>query len=342
MQIQPDFFKGLPLFCLLLFSFQLTAKAQAPSDVVAKVNGRSITAADVDRAIIADVFPLQQQLYSLRKIALDNLVVSRLLETEAAKRNITVEELRKQLTAFQIDVPNEKVNQVYAENAKAFESMSPDEAKERLRLDLESQGRIQKYREALAKFKETAQIELYLEEPRFPPINIGMAPVKGSANSPIQLIEFSDFQCPFCRSSQATLRDLLKSYAGDVTLVYKHRPLEIHSDAFAAAQAAFCAHQQEAFWTYHDALFASDDLSAASLRKLAADNKLDLKRFDACIASDRSRQAVQDDLDEARRLGINSTPTFVINGRVVRGALTLEEFKTAIDKELQSVKRTNP
>jgi hypothetical protein len=214
--MQPDLFRYLLLSVLLLIIFQLSASAQAPTDVVAKINGESITIADIDRAITADVFALQQQLYALRKTALDNLILRRLLETEALKQHLSVEALRKQLTAFQIEVGKEKVEQVYAENAKAFESMSPDEAKERLRLDLESQARIQKYREALAKLKETAQIEFYLEEPRFPPINVAVAPIKGLANSRIEIIEFSDFQCPFCRSSQPILRDLLKSYGSEV------------------------------------------------------------------------------------------------------------------------------
>jgi protein-disulfide isomerase len=131
------------------------------------------------------------------------------------------------------------------------------------------------------------------------------------------------------------IKEVLKSYKSDVKLVFKHRPLESHSQAFTAAQAAFCAGRQGAFWQYHDVLFISEDLSPETLNKLAASIHLDLSEFGNCMKSDLTRAAVQNDVDEAKRLGIDSTPTFVINGKLFRGALSFEEFKAAIEKELK-------
>ena len=316
--------------------------AQTKDTVVAIVNKRNITQAELDESIFSQLFALEEQIHALRKVALENLISRKLLENEAARRGLSVNELKRQLTAGVVDVPPARVDEVYLENAAAFGNMSADEAKERLRLDLESQARMQKYRTALAKLKEAAQIELFLEEPRLRAINTQRAPSIGSEKARVTIIEFSDFQCPFCRNSQTALREILKSYKNDVKLIFKHRPLEIHSLAFLAAQAAFCAGEQTAFWPYHDALFVTEDLSADFFRKLAAELNLDRARFNLCLTSTASQQAVQADASEAQRLGINSTPTFVINGKVVRGVLTVDEFKAAVEKELQSDRRLTP
>ncbi len=342
------FFEQASIFGVVLILITLNSSArnivsaQTRDVVVATVNEQKIMQTEVDEAIVSQLFALEEQAHALRKRALENLISFRLLENEARQRGLSVVELRKQLTAGVVEVPTTRVEEVYAENAAVFGDMSPDEAKERLRMDLESQGRMEKYRTALAKLREAAHVELFLNEPRLPALHIASAPVTGAENARVTIVEFSDFQCPFCRNSQSAIRDVLKFYQDDVRLIFKHRPLEIHSQAFLAAQAAFCAAQQKAFWKYHDALFVTEDFSTVFFHKMAADLHLDRDRFDACLNSIAAREAVQADVNEAQRLGINSTPTFVINGRVIRGALTVDEFKTAIEKELQLVRRMTP
>lgn len=314
-----------------------TAPAQTTENAAAVVNGKSVTQGEVDNAIFAQLFPLQQQIYALRKVALDNLITRALLDEEAKRRGIAIEELKQQLIAGAVEVSTAKVDEVYAENISVFAAMSPEEARLRLRLDLESQARMQKYREALSKLKGAAQIRLLLKEPRLPSVSDMNAPSLGQSQALITIVEFSDFQCPFCRNSQSVIREVLKAYKSDVRFLFKHLPLESHSQAFTSARAAFCAGEQGAFWKYHDALFASEDLSVETLDKLASSLRLDLTKFGSCMKSERSREAVQKDLAEARRFGIDSTPTFVINGRLFRGALSFEDFKAAIDQELHRI-----
>lgn len=328
---------GLFLAVLLCCATVCSVHAQNEKKIVAVVNGRNVTQAEVDNTIFADLFALEEQIYALRKAALDNLVSRTLLETEAARQKISVAELRKQLTVGPVEVKADQVDDFYIEHARAFGAMSPDEARERIRLDLESSARMQKYRERLVKIRDAASIELLLDEPRLPAVSFQNSPAIGAEKPRVLIVEFSDFQCPYCRASQPLIRELTKTYKDDVRLVFKHLPLEIHSEAFAASQAAFCAGQQGAFWQYHDALFAGDDLTGDSLNNLAAKLRLDLPRFKTCISSEASRLEVEKDLDEARRFGINSTPTFVINGKLVRGALDLDQFKSVIDTELKRV-----
>lgn len=313
------------------------ASAPTPNNSAAVVNGKTITQDEVDDAVMSQLFALQQQIYVIRKTALENLIARALLDEEAGKRGISVEELRQQLTAGKVEVSSAQVEQVYLENASVFAGMSPDEARLRLRLDLESQARMQNYREGLSRLKKAAQIRWFIEEPRLRSVNYLNAPSIGPREALVTIAEFSDFQCPFCRNSQSVIREVLKNYKSDVRLVFKHRPLESHSQAFTSAQAAFCAGEQGAFWQYHDALFVSEDLSAETLNKLASTVHLNLTKFENCLKSELSRAAVQKDLDEAKRFAIDSTPTFVINGRLFRGALSLEDFKAAIDQELKSI-----
>lgn len=218
--------------------------------------------------------------------------------------------------------------------------MSADEAKERVRLDLEAQIRIQRYKDALVQLGTAHHVEVLLSAPKVSVKTGDMddSPSTGDRGAPITIIEFSDFQCPFCRKSQATIKDILSTYPHQVRLVFRHLPLEMHPDAFTSAQAAVCANEQNSFWKYHDALFSANDLSDRSLNRIAQTLALDTKKFDQCMTSDKSREIVRKDIEEAQRLGINSTPTFVVNGSLIRGAISLNEFRAVVDRELKSLR----
>jgi protein-disulfide isomerase len=312
--------------------------AQTQDKIVAVVNDTAITEAEVDQMVLSQILPLEQQLFAIRQAALENLIVRHLLEEEAKRKGVSVEDLRRQMTSGKVEVPPQKVDEIYGQNASVFATMSPDEAKERVRLDLENQERMQNYLAALQLLRKNARIEIRLGEPRVPYADIA-GPSIGPEQAPVTLIEFSDFQCMFCRNSQPVIKQLLQHYGSSIRLIFKHLPLEIHSEAFGAATAAVCADQQGLFWKYHDALFNTDDLTSNALQKLSAKLGLAESNFKTCLESENSRNAVVADLAEARRLGLNSTPSFVINGRLVRGAHTLEEFLAIIDHELQTVKK---
>lgn len=312
-------------------------QAQTGETVIATVNGKSISQEEVDSSVISQLLPLRQQIYAIRKIALENFITRTILENEAKRRSVTVEELRKQLTAAKVEIPASQVEQVYLENAATFAAMSPDEAKERIRLDLESQARMRSYREALAKLKENSGVRILLEEPRLPPAAAGdTAPSTGATEAAVTITEFSDFQCPYCKQAQSTLKQIMRVYRNEVRLIFKHLPLDIHPQAFASAQAAFCAGEQNSFWPYHDALFDAENPTPETFKQMAKQFKLNLAAFTNCLDSEVSRDAVLKDVEEARRLGINGTPAFIINGKPVRGALGFEEFKSIIERELKS------
>jgi protein-disulfide isomerase len=320
----------------------LIAVAQK-ADIVATVDGREIRRSEVDGQLLAQIMPLEQQLYAIRKAALENLVIMALLESEAAKRGVSLEELRKALTTSNEIVKATEVEDALAENLAAFGSMSRDEAKERLRLDLETQKRLANYKQVVAELRQKAAVKIYLEEPRWPlALSLKKAPVLGGNNVPVTIFEFADFQCPYCRESQRILKQLLKDHGQDVKLVFKHLPLDIHTQAFAAARAAFCAGEQDRFWEYHDALFTTSSLDTTVLQRTARSLKLDLQAFDACLTSDQSLDAINRDRREAAYLGISSTPTFFVNGKMLQGVIGLDGFRSLIEQELNIARSESP
>jgi len=321
---------------LLIFVVAAVARGQTSDVVVASVNGVPITQKQVDESIATRIYPLQQQLYAIRRAALENLIVSRLLEVEAKARGVPVDQLRRELTQGEIEVTRAQVEEAFAQNASFFASMSPDEARERLRLDLENQARMKYYRAGLDRLRKKWAITVNLAEPVMAlSLDDGASPVRGAAKPVVTIVEFSDFECRFCRDVQPALKQVLESYARNVRLVFKHLPLEGHRNALPAARAAYCAGEQDRFWQFHDALFAAGSLSPAVFDQVAAEIGLGMTRFKACLSSEQSRAAVVRDMETARSFRIDSTPSFLINGKLLKGALSFADFQKVIERELK-------
>jgi protein-disulfide isomerase len=159
----------------------------------------------------------------------------------------------------------------------------------------------------------------------------------GPADAPITIVEFSDYECPFCRRWHAEVyKPLLAAYPGKIRLVYRNLPLtSIHPDALGAAEAAMCAGEQDVYWKYHDKLFSSESLGNNTYVQYAQDLGLNMAVFEACISDHKYQKVIQTDSDFAINLGIRSTPTFFINGLALVGAQPLDVFKQVIDKELK-------
>ncbi|MGE5463706.1 MAG: DsbA family protein [Syntrophothermus sp.] len=161
-------------------------------------------------------------------------------------------------------------------------------------------------------------------------------PALGPADAPITIVEFSDYQCPFCRRwHQEVYEPLLAAYPGQIRMVYRNLPLtSIHPDAQGAAEAAMCAGEQDAYWPFHDKLLSNESLNTETYLQYAQELSLNVDQFKACITDQKYKDAIQADSDFALNLGVQSTPTFFINGLAVVGAQPLDVFKQVIDKEL--------
>lgn len=172
-------------------------------------------------------------------------------------------------------------------------------------------------------------------------VSDGTLPALGPDTAPITIVEFSDYQCPFCAAAEPTLQKLISSYPGEIRVVYRDFPLEeLHPSAHSAAQAARCANDQGQFWTYHDLLFSggagarNQMVSEESLLNHAQNLNLDMELFRGCMDSEKHASAVDRDIEEGRRLGVTGTPTFYINGRPLVGARPLEDFVKIVEEEV--------
>jgi len=167
-------------------------------------------------------------------------------------------------------------------------------------------------------------------------IPIAGAPFKGPANAKVTIVEFSDFQCPYCAAAVAKLNALLQAYPHDVRLVFKEFPLERHSAAAMAAAAALSAQSQGKFWPMHDKMYAGfRRLNRANILGWAKELGLDPARFQAGLDSASTQAAVQRDLNEGLRAGVQGTPTVFVNGKKYQGSLDLNVFRTVIEAELK-------
>jgi protein-disulfide isomerase len=161
-------------------------------------------------------------------------------------------------------------------------------------------------------------------------------PSLGAATAPITLVEFSDYQCPFCQRVEPTLKRLRAAYGDKLRIVWKDFPLtQIHPQAFKAGEAAHCAGDQGKYWELHDVLFAKQsELQADDLKRHALQLGLNADSFNQCLDSSKYGERVRDGLSEGTALGVNSTPTIFINGRRLSGAQPYEVFAAIIEEEL--------
>lgn len=168
-------------------------------------------------------------------------------------------------------------------------------------------------------------------------VQVGNAPVRGPKNAKITIVEFSDFQCPFCGRVEPTLKQIMDEYKGKVRIAWKNQPLPFHPNAMPAAEAAMAAYEQgdDKFWAMHDKLFENQgQLSPAYYEQVAKEIGLDMARWKAAVEAHHGQQQIQSDMSAGNAVGANGTPTFFINGKKVVGAMPFDAFKQVIDAEL--------
>jgi len=166
-------------------------------------------------------------------------------------------------------------------------------------------------------------------------IEVGDAPIRGSKSAKVTIVEWADFQCPFCVRVNPTLEQIAKEYGDKVRFAFKHLPLSMHAKARAAHTASEAAHRQGKFWEMHDRIFAKPrDLSPETYLRYAKEMGLDIDQYNSDLASSSVRKVVDSDLDVARKLGVSGTPSFFINGRFLSGAQPYASFASVIDREL--------
>jgi len=317
------------------------ARPQGAADVVATVGSTSITLADVDAQALkmpASSFgnmKLSEALYEARRAALDTMVGDALLDQEAKVRKIDRAALTAQeITSKVAPVTDADVTAWYQANQARVQGAALDQVRGPIQALLTQQRTQSRRDEFLDTLRKNASVKLTLEPPR-QAVAEGGRPSRGPADAPVEMIEFSDFQCPYCLKANPTVNQVLSTYGDRIRFVYRHYPLPNHPNARPAAEAAQCANEQGKFWPYHDQLFARGGrLSDADLKTAAGEVGLDAAAFDRCVATHKYKADVDADIAAGDEAGVSGTPAFYINGRMLTGAQPFEVFKHVIDEEL--------
>jgi protein-disulfide isomerase len=336
---------------VLLVLTACSSSAQAPkqmaaTDVVAMVGSTPITLGEVDdRAFQRSSSDfggarLAQALYLARREAVEQIIDTRLINDEAKARGVDSATLIEKEISGHAPPPTENdITFWYQTNPARVQGATLPQVHDAIRSLLIDQRMGEAHDTFIGKLKEKVSVTISLEPPR-QKVDVAGHPSKGPKDAPIELIEFSDFQCPFCQRANPTVDQVLQTYGNRIHFVYRHYPLPNHPNARPAAEAAACADEQGRFWQYHDALFANAaKLTNDDLKQHAVAAGLDAAKFNACFDSRRFKNDVDKDVKEGGEAGVSGTPAFFINGRALEGAQPFEAFKRVIDEELAAKKR---
>lgn len=346
--LKPAPFSGRSwLFILGLLAAVSLSAAQSSSKIAATVDGQEISEQQLLRAAAADLTklnanrPQPQAAYERARLeilwkALNAIIEDKLITAEAARQNITKEHLLEAEVESNVETPSDQEVEQFYEANKAQIKAPKAQALPQVRQYLIDSSR-RRYRDMLLNnLRRTHKVTTSLEPLRTDIPTAGY-PSHGPAKAPVTIVEFADFECPFCGRLYPTLKLVERNYPDKVRFVYRQFPLtSVHRYAQKAAEASLCANEQQRFWEFHDSMFSDQSrLDVASLKQRAATLGLNTTAFDTCLDSGRQAEAIRKDQEEARKAGVSSTPTLFINGRLLTGNRPYAELREIIEDELK-------
>lgn len=306
------------------------------SEIVAEIGASKITRAEFEQKESAKLLSARYKLYMAERQALDDLVDDELLKQQAEREHVSVDELLNRHVKANVVDPTEDQLRVY------YEGMQTEQPYETVRgdiLETVRQIRLTNARKAYLKtLRQQESARIMLAPPRAD-VQLGDAPVRGPRNAPVMLVEFADYQCPYCQKIHPELKQLEQEFPGKVAFAFKDFPLPAHSRAPKAAEASRCAGEQGKYWEYHDMLFEGKGLDKDQLQQYARDLKLDTTRFESCLDSGKEAAAVEKDMAEGKVLGITQTPGFFVNGHFFAGAVPYSTLRELVQQQLAAAEK---
>jgi protein-disulfide isomerase len=318
-------------------AFSIPAVGQNDSSVVAEIGGRKVTAEELEDKQAGKLLQAKYKYYIAERDALEQFIDDQLLDMQAKKENISLDELFKRHVAINVPEPTEDQLCFY------YEGVQTDETYESARaniIETVHQLRTKKAHDAyIADLRAQYGVVVELAQPSAH-VEVADAERLGSPNAPVQIVEFADYECPYCQKVNEDLNKLRQQFGDQVSVVYKDFPLPMHPLAARAAEAARCAGVQGKFWEYHDSLFQTKRLQVAQLKEEARTLKLDGATFDKCLDGGEQVAPVKKDAQEGRRLGLEGTPSFFVNGHFMSGAIGYAKLRDTVLHELSGTLTT--
>jgi len=313
--------------------------------VLATIGDEQVTMSDV-RSQIGDQLDqlemkYQRQRHKAIETTLETVIRDRVLAAEAKRQNRTVDELVAAEAGGTFEPTPLEVQAWYDENRARVRGRPIEQVRPQIEEFLRNQRRNEAAQKLQERLNRDHKVVVNLEPVRVQLDNEG-APSIGPADASVTLVEFSDFQCPYCKGFLPTIKRLEQSHGKQVRIVYRQYPIpSLHPYAIKAAEASLCAHEQGKFWEMHDLLFEEQNkLTVADLKEKAGRLKLNQSKFDGCMDTGRFTEQVQEDMKAGARVGVTGTPTLFVNGvSIDGGAVPYDAVVKAIEKEQARLKR---
>jgi len=321
----------------------LTAQTPPPRRAIAQIGDQTIYDDDLFSSIGVQLWQIKNQEYDLKITAIENLLNQRALENEAKNQGLSEDELLAQAVDSKLSPPTASEVEAYYLAQKSTLNRPLESVKSQLESAL-TEARLQQARQDyINQLRRKSGAAILLNRPKVE-ITADPSRIKGNPDAPITIVEFADFQCPYCQSVQPTLKAIMDKYQGKVRLGFRDYPLrQIHPQAQQAAEASRCAGAQGKFWEYHDLLYAKQGkLNLASLKEQARTATLDMAGFEACLANGKFRPLIDSDLQSGSIAGVSGTPAFYINGVALIGAQPLAAFEKVIETALAGAASKQP
>lgn len=311
---------------------------EAPNKTVAaKVMGKDITYDELLKGSEADIYEAQMKVYQIKMDRLKALVIKKLMEADPKYKGDNDAYMEKMIVG-KIKITDKQIMD-FAKERNIPAAQLNDQFKSRIKQFLEREAKGKAVDKWVASKTKKSPVDVYLKKPMRPvaDVKVGNAATYGEAGAKVTIVEFSDFQCPYCSKAAETVNEIKKKYGKKVRVAFKNYPLPFHSHAKVAAQAGLCANEQGSakFWKMHDAMFADQaKLMESGLLATAKRIGLDQKKFSECLKNGKYLKQVEAEMKEGQEVGVKSTPTFFVNGMLVSGAQPLSVFSEIIDEEL--------
>lgn len=311
---------------------------KAPNATAAiKFNGKEVSYDELYKGAEAELYEVQMKLYEMKLGKVKAYLLEQFKNEDPARSSMTMEQFIDVVIAKDIKISDAEI-QEFAKERKIPE-VNP-QLKVRIIDFLKNTKKRDAIEAYIAKMTKKNPVEVYIEKPARPRFEIpvtGNEPTFGGKDVAVTVVEYSDFQCPYCAKGVEIMDAIKKAYGNKIKIVFKNFPLSFHKDAAKAAEAALCANEQDnkKFWALHDAMFADQaGLAIDGLKAKAAKVGLDKKKFDECLDSGKMKSQVDATVKEGIAIGVKSTPTFYVNGMLINGAQPFEVFKELIDAEM--------
>lgn len=284
---------------------------------------KTLTYAELKEARKSAFVKMMQQQYETTKRELDQHLVERLLNAEAKRQKTTVDAMMGKLASA---ITEAEVKSFYEQNvARGGKGPPLEKVSDRIRSYLAMTNQV-------AKLKAAAGVKLSVPEPPGVEFDLTGRPSVGAKSPKVTIVEFSDFQCPYCARASEPVKKLIEAFPDQVAVYFLHFPLSFHQQAMPAAMASKCAQDQGKFWPMHDKIFgAQSTMALTDLEKHAQAIELDMKAYGACMQDPKTAAYVQADMAQGSNAGVSGTPAFFVNGRATQGPPSLEDIRSLLE-----------